>query len=588
MPIHQTNPLPANDAELAPAIRPPRTTAEAIVNFLVALGIRIIFGIPGGPLMSQYNALRRVGLIRHVLIGDEQNAPFFAYGYWCASGGPAAICATSGSVSKKLANGLACAKADLVPMFALIAQASEAAWGRHGSQDSSVWGADTVASLRADTAASVLLDRPERLPHLMNRLAAILRAKSQPVLMSMSPEVASADFSQPVMLAAPLDARPVDRAAVKAAARLLASTRRRAVLVGSGVLLSGARAEVLAFVERFRLPAAVTPRAVGALGETAFALGPFGFAGSLLAEAVLLSDDVEVIVVIGSRLGELSTGGWDPRLAGKRIIQIDIEPTHIGMNFPVEVGVVGDARATIVELMAELEALGAQPGAAVAPPFAGLPPRYIDEASLEDRSTPIKPQLVVGLLRRLLSPDAMTFSDIGNSMAWLIHYLPRHFPYGLVTNLGQASMGHALPAAVGAKLARPDRQVAAVIGDCAWRMSGTELVTAKHHGVAPLVICLNSGGHAMVEIGAKAHFDGEIPSVRFDEPLDIAAAARADGCIGIRVVDPAELEPAIVAGLRATKPTLIDVLIDPTAVPPMGARLRTVGASLGHRGGGIR
>jgi acetolactate synthase-1/2/3 large subunit len=580
--MHQPNPTPANDAALAGPAPAARTTADALVQFLFAAGIRIIFGIPGGPLMAVYNALFRLGLIRHVLIGCEQNAPFFAYGYWCAANVPAAICATAGSVSKKLANGLGCARADYVPMFAITAQATEAGWGCHGSQDGSPWAADSVRALASDTAASALLARPEQLLGTMTRLVNKMYDAHQPVLVSLSPEVAVAPAVLGPVPPPHVRARPVDLALVRQAARLLARTRRRAILVGSGALLSGACPEIARLVQRLQVPVASTPRAAWLPG-TPYDLGIFGLAGSPLAEAVILSDDVEVLLVIGSRLGELSTGGWDPRLARKQIIQIDLDPDHV---VPRALGVVGDARATVAELLAELDRLQAAPGAEATPPFAGRPGRYLDPASLEDRTTPIKPQLLVGILRRLLPADALTFADVGNAMGWLLHYLPRTVPQTLVTNLGMASMGHALPAAVGAKLARPDMTVVAVLGDGAWRMSGTELFTAVEHDVAPLVIVLNSGSHAMVVDGADEHFDGQVPSASFRGDLQIAEMARAMSADAVRIEDPEELEPAIAAGLRADRATLIEVMVDRTQRPPMGARMRALSAAFGQGGGG--
>lgn len=312
-------------------------------------------------------------------------------------------------------------------------------------------------------------------------------------------------------------------------------------------------------------------------------LGIFGFAGSPQADACLLSGEVDVLFVVGSSLGELETHCWDTRLQPARaLIQVDIEPQQIGMNYPVQLGLVGDARATLCELLRVLRHDRDRNDSSACPDRAPLltrwkrVPRYLSYTSMVDGSSPLKPQRLIRELQEVMPPDAILFVDIGNVMAWALHYLQVKTPDGFQINLGWASMGHAIAAAIGGKLAAPERPVVALVGDAAFAMNGMEVHTAVENEVAVVWIVMNNGGHGMVCHGERLQFQGKFSTGSFRRPLDICGLARAMGALARRIDRAGELSEALTWAWGTGQPTVIEACVDPNEMPPFGLRIETL------------
>ena len=376
-----------------------------------------------------------------------------------------------------------------------------------------------------------------------------------------------------------------DRRAVERASQLLAQARRPAILAGHGVYIARAWPELQALAERWSIPVATTPSAKGLLPEGhPLSLGVFGLAGSPQADGYLLGDEVDVLMTLGTSLGEAATHGWKPQLMPREsLIQVDIDPLEMGRNYPISVGVVGDAKAVLADMLSYLSADRQAPSdallqerAAVVRDFKTRTPRFESLEGFDDESIPLHPQHVMKVLEAEMPRDSLLFSDIGNVMAWGLHHLQINQPGSFHLSLGFGAMGYAGPASIGAKLAAPDRPVMALIGDSAFAMHGLEIHTAVELDIPVVWLILNDGGHGMVRLGEQLLFDGAFSSGAFERPLSIASIARAAGARGIAVREPDQIGRAIRQALNAKRPTVIEIFIDPDRIPALKARMEIV------------
>ena len=565
------------------------TAVGLLLKYLEAEGAQCIFGIPGGPLMPLYEAVFESGKIRSIITKHEEGAAFMADGYARVSGRLGVCCTTTGPGATNALTGIACAQRDSVPVMLLTAQIATAAFGKGAAQESSPLGIDIVDMYKAVTKASVMLVSPEKMSDMARYLLRrCLSGRPGPVHFSLPADMMKRPVSEDVWPAAHYRPQPelFDRRSVREAAALLLGARRPAILAGYGVHLSRAYVELISLAERLNIPVATTPKAKGVFPEDhPLSLGVFGLAGSPQADAVLLSDKTDLLLTVGTSMGEASTHAWDPRLgSGRALLQIDVDPSEIGKNYPVKTGLVGDARRVLLEIGFELEREIArmEPGPDLAGRLAAVReckrahPRYIDAAGMEDMSVPLKPQRVVAEMRRALPDDAILFVDIGNVMAWALHYYEVRRPGSFFINMGFGSMGHGVAAAIGGKLAAPHRPVVALVGDGAFAMNGMEVHTAVENDIPVIWVVQNNGGHGMVHLGETMQFKGKFHTALFNHTLDIVKIAEALGALAFKAERPGDVEKFVRMGLAANRPTVIDARTDVNAFPPAAVRLETL------------
>jgi acetolactate synthase I/II/III large subunit len=563
------------------------SAAEMVLRQLAADGIDTLFGIPGGPLLPVYEGLHdQRAAIRTVLARHEAGALFAADGFARVAGRPAACAVTAGPGSTNALSAAAVALRDMVPMFILAATPPLAAAGKGAAQD-----LDTVSLFRQVTKETFLLTAPERAAEVTRHLLHVSRAgRPGPVALCIPADVGRqrACAGEPLSPARyRVGGRPFDPEGVAAAARVLRGARRPAILAGYGAVVSGAGEALLALAQRLACPVASTPRAKGIFPEShPRSLGPFGFAGSALADRVI-GDEADVLLVVGSRLGELSSASWTPRLGRKRLIQVDLVPDEIGRNYPVELGLIGDARATLQALCEVVE--GAGPGRSrtrdrIGPAAAAA--RWLDRSGAGEGAGPLRPQRVMAALRDELPANAHLVCDIGNSMCWAIGLLVRDRPGRFHVNLTYGCMGHATPAAIGAQMASAD-PVVALVGDAAFAMTGSEVHVAVAEKLpGPVWVILDNQGMGMCHAGFALACQGRAPDSFFAHRYDAAAIAEALGAVAFRVERDDELVPALRSALAARRPALVQVRIDRDVVPPMGPRLEALSFASGDRPGG--
>ncbi len=557
---------------------PARTTAvDALIDVLQIAGVSHVFGVPGAAITAVYEALARRPAITHILAKHEEGAALMAAAHARARRGLGVCLVTTGPGATNALTGIACAKADSAPVLLLTGQTSLRAFGKGGLQESSSFGVDVVRIFESVTKMSAMVPSADRMPELVQlAIRAALTGRPGPVHLSLPVDILRDEIHwEPPARWSVEPARPVDREAVARAARMLLLAERPCILAGHGVEVSGAWAELLELATLLGIPVATTPKGKGVFPENhPLALGVFGFGGHPRAETVLLREHVDVLLVIGSSLGEFATHAWAKNLRPTRaMIQIDIEPTHIGRNYSVAVGVTGDVRASLRELVDSVALESVTPHEDPLAAIRAEVPPHIDSAWRDAPGRPLKPQRLVEEMRRALPEDAILMVDNGNSILWAGHYFQARRPGTYMSTLGLASMGSAVAGVVGAKLAAPDRPVVAIVGDAAFAMNGMEVHTAVEHGVAAIWVVLNNGGHGMVRHGETMALGTHLGACNFAVPIDVAAIATGLGARAFTVRTPTELRAALDEALATRdRPSVIDAHVDADEVPVLLAR----------------
>jgi len=564
----------------------PLTTVGLILEYLKQEGVQAVFGIPGGPITPVFDALYREKAIRTIAARHEGGAAFMALGYAAVSRRLGVCCLTTGPGATNAITGIAAAKADSLPVLAITGQVSTRTFGKGSIQDS-IDRIDIVEMLKSATKSSVMLANSKNLGMtLRHAIRLAMTGRRGPVHLNIPTDLMRQEI--PCDLQWPHEFRPsphtFDREAVKEAALRLLEAKRPAVLAGHGVGLAGAQPELRELADLLGAPVATTPKGKGAFPEDhPLALRVFGTASAPQAEGYLLSGDVDVLFVIGSSLHESSTQCWEKRLRPKRaLIQLDIDPSVIGRNYPVAVPLVGEAKTTLRELlfhMRRLLKIGEHVLHSDRVAFAawkqGASP-VLDPAAELSEAIPMKPQRLMHELNKALPNNALIFIDSGNNTLWATHYLNANGRNAFFHNWGEfGAMGYGVAAAVGGKVAAPDRPVVAIVGDGAFAMNGMEVSTAATYGIPVIWIVLNDSRLNAVYHGQKLQYEGRTIGCDFKR-LDLSKVAEGLGALGLRVTAPAEVGPALAWAMASRQPVVLDVQIDAEEVPPIHSRVQAL------------
>ena len=530
-------------------------------------------------------AFAEVPGLKPVVAAQEGGAAYMADGYARASGRFGACLVIGGPGITNTVTPLEAARTDGSPLLVISGQVPTTWEGRGGFQDSSPAALDDISILRPLCKASFAAETPLLVRHhLRSCLKSMLAGGQGPVHLSLPLDVQKHEAVsewQPLGRAA-YHGRVADQGALEELWRLLApedpakAPVRVAILAGGGVEKAGAWKELRRLAERFGIPVATTLRAKGVLPENhPLSLGVFGYAGHPHAIETILSGQVEVLLVLGSGLLQRDTMYWNPKmLPNKALVQVDIDPTVIGRTWPVSLPLAGDCKEVLARLLAEdsprslsLEA-GRGQRAAWLEQIRGVGPNYYDRENLAGDSVPLHPARVIRELRAALPEDAVLVVDSGAHRAFCGHYWQALRPqsYLSATNLGP--MGWAIPAAVGAKAARPELPLAVVTGDGCMLMHGMEIQTAARYGLGIIYVVINNG--ALANVWLRAHQGGPIPSELTTLPLhDWAGFARSLGLQAATVERPEELAPALYKARDCPGPCLLDVRCDKKFATPV-------------------
>ncbi len=561
---------------------------DAFLRQLKQASISTVFGVPGGLLHPFFEAVERDDEMRLVVTKHEEGAAFMADGFARASNALAVCAGTSGPGSTNLMTGVGVAFSDAIPMLVITGQAASASLGKGAVQETGPNGIDIVGMFAPITKYSAMVERPDRLAHHL-RLALRLALCGRPGPVHLNVPV---DFWQQSVTFEGLDSKrysPPETGfnprAVDRACAALCEARRPLILAGGGARAPGIQSHLVDLVERLGARLVTTPRGKGAFPEDHPQwLGICGYAGHEVVTDTILGDEVDVLMVVGASLNETTTFGWSEALQPSRaLIQLDIDSTVIGRNYPVDIPLLGEAAIVLDEMNRRLEStLADQPahstwdGTDIAAP---APSRQPAPAGGEAAAGALLcPKQWRADLSQALPSDVMLFSDVGGHMLFNLHELRVSQGQDFVLNLGFGSMGHGTVAPMGAALADPQRPIVAIVGDGCFAMNGMELLAAVEYQIPVVWVVENNQMHGISWHISKALSGQPLASIRNEHPVDIAAIATAMG-LRTHVVDrPGQIQEVLADVLEHRQgPTLIEVRVDPEVSPPIKDRTRSIG-----------
>ena len=508
-----------------------------------------------------------------------------ADGYARISGKLGVCYATSGPGTTNLMTGVATAYVDNVPLLVITGQVPMSIYGKGTLQDSTKEGVDSVAMFDPITKYSTMMISKYKVPETIREALRIAFSGNKgPVHLSYPKDLMDAEIEDVLLPSGRyrVASSYFDRKLVIDATEKLVMAKKPAMIVGSGVVASDATMEVLELAEMLNIPVATTPKAKGAFPEDhPLSLGILGFSGSPTAEEYLLGD-IDVLFAVGTSLNQMTTFSWDPKLEpSDALIHINIDPSEIGKNYAADIGLVGDCRAVLDEIsfrvLRELQKHDPTDERPIEDiiTFKKSVGLFIDEEKMFSESVPIKPQALMRELQESLPDDAIVFVDSGNHLCWAIHYLQFKKP-NVIFALGLATMGYATAAAIGGKLAAPDRPVIAVVGDGCFLMNGMEVSTAVRHDIPVIWIVQNNARLGLIHDLQHYSLGDKTVATEFKE-VNCAKVAEGLGAQGYRIQRPGELSEILPEAIERAVPTVIDVIIDPNEVPPVDRFVKGLG-----------
>lgn len=538
--------------------------ASSLIKSLEAAGVDVVFGIPGGAILPAYDPLLE-SPIRHVLMRHEQGAGHAASGYAHVTGRPGVCMATSGPGATNLVTPIADAYMDSVPMVAITGQVPRPVIGNDAFQE-----ADITGITLPITKHNYKVMDPEEIPEAIAEAFHIASTgRPGPVLVDIPKDVLQAEtsFAWPESINLP-GYRPTtkpNRKQIKAAADLIRRAERPVLYVGGGVLKARAAAELMALAEAIGAPVVTTLMARGAFPDDhPLCLGMPGMHGNYAAVTAMQRSDL--LITMCARFDDRVTGNLATFAAGAKIIHADVDPAEIGKNRAVDVPIVGDAKSTIIELTKVVLHDNASHGRPdfsswMAETRAWSREHPISYTQSEDG--PIKPQFVVDKLGQLTGGDAIVVTGVGQHQMWASQIMPVNKPYSFVTSGGLGTMGYAVPAALGAKVGRPDERVVAIDGDGCFQMTAQELATATIEKISFTVCILNNSHLGMVKQWQELFYDHRLSEVHLPQVPDYVKLAEAYGGVGLRATDPSEVEATLDKALSVDdRPCVIDFRTD--------------------------
>jgi acetolactate synthase-1/2/3 large subunit len=538
-----------------------------MVRSLEQEGVEVIFGIPGGAILPAYDPILD-SPIRHILCRHEQGAAHAADGYAQATGEPGVCMATSGPGVTNLVTGLASAYMDSIPMVAISGQVPTWAVGGDAFQE-----CDATGITMPVTKHNFLVMDAQEIPKTIAEAFHIARTgRPGPVLVDIPKDVLQAEMAwwYPEEVDLP-GYRPVTKGnpkQIREAAKLILSAKQPVLYTGGGIIRAGASDELRRLVELTGVPTVTTLMGRGAIPDDhELCLGMPGMHGNYTAVTALQKSDL--LISLGVRFDDRVTGKLATFAPNAKIIHADIDPAEIGKNRAVDVPIVGDARSVIHELNEILEAMIEERGK---PDFAAwvktvqgwqkkYPYKYTQTAD-----GPLKPEYVIEQIGKITKGDGVYVAGVGQHQMWASQYLRFKRPNTWLNSGGLGTMGYAVPAAMGAKVGRPDEQVWAIDGDGCFQMTCQELATMTTENIPVKIAIINNAFLGMVRQWQELFYDNRFSAVEFgyDVP-DYVKLAEAYGAIGLRCETMDEVESTIHKAAEINDRTVVmDFRVDPT------------------------
>ena len=537
--------------------------AQILVNSLKHEGVEHIFGYPGGAVLHIYDALDAQDDIIHVLVRHEQGATHAADGYARSSGKVGVVLVTSGPGLTNAVTGIATAYMDSIPMVIISGQVASAAIGNDAFQE-----VDAVGITRSCVKHNFLITDINILANTVKKAFHIAATgRPGPVLIDIAKDVTIAqieasDYPASIDIRSYQPKVAIDAAQIQKAAELIINAKRPLVYSGGGSVIGNAKTELREFARALNLPITQTLMGLGAYpGTDRQFVGMLGMHGTY--EANMAMHESDCIIAVGARFDDRITGNLDKFCPYAKIIHIDIDPSSIGKTVSVDVAIVGQVRAVLSDLM---QALKDKKTADIAAWWSQINQwRSIDSLAYKTKAGVIKPQSVIEALYEVTKGEAIVSSDVGQHQMWAAQYYQFDQPRRWISSGGLGTMGFGLPAAMGAKFANPNADVACVTGEGSIQMMLQELATMLQYNTAIKIVNLNNGYLGMVRQWQEFFYEKRYAMSYMDSLPDFVKLAESYGHSGIKVEKDADLKPALIeAFAQKDKTVFLDIITDPT------------------------
>lgn len=527
--------------------------SEIVIECLKEQGVDTVFGYPGGAILNIYDELyKHSDEIRHILTSHEQGASHAADGYARSTGKVGVCLATSGPGATNLVTGIATAYMDSVPVVAITANVGVSLLGRDSFQEIDI------------TGVTMPITKHNFIVKDVNKLADTIRWAFQiaqegrpgPVLIDIPKDVTAgiAEYEPKQPEPVVRSTEYIKEADLEAAVSLISEAQRPFILVGGGAVISGAQEELKEFAQKIHAPVADSLMGKGAFdGKSDLYTGMVGMHGTKAANLGVTKCDL--LVVVGARFSDRVVGQASSFAKKAKIVQIDVDAAEINKNIIVDAAVIGDVKEVLKRLNDRLQEHHHDEWD---DEIRGLKEKYPLKYNEEGLSGPY----IVEEIYRQTNGDAIIVTEVGQHQMWAAQYYKYPKPRTLLTSGGLGTMGYGLGAAIGAKVANPDKTVINIAGDGCFRMNMNEIATAARYNIPVIQVVINNHVLGMVRQWQTLFYEKRYSATVLNDAVDFVKLAEAMGAVGMRVTKKEELVPALEKALSLGRPVVLDCVID--------------------------
>lgn len=543
---------------------------EAIIKSLENEGVDVIFGIPGGQSIPFYDELYDAD-IRHILTRHEQGAAHAAEGYARASGKVGVCSSTSGPGGTNLVTGIANAYMDSSPIIALTGQVATSFIGKDAFQET-----DMVGISMPITKHNFQLRSVKEIPVTFKMAFKIASTgRPGPVLIDMPKDIQEKEdnvsFPKDVNIPGYKPTFKGNPRQIQKAINMILNAERPIILAGGGVIISGAGNELKELAELIMAPVTSTLMGKGGFPENhPLSVGVLGMHGRKVANYAI--NEADVIIAVGTRFSDRSTGMVGCYAPEAKIIHIEIDPAEISKNVYAHLPVVGDARNILAGIIKGLKVKASKGNGGE---WLKKIHKYRKEFQprMDYDDIPLRPERIVKEIMDFMGMDDIVTTEVGQAQMWAFHYFGRSRPRTFISSGGLGTMGFGFPAAMGAKVARPEANVIDIAGDGSFQMNIQELATVVENDIPVVVAVFNNGFLGMVRQWQELFFNKRYSATSFKRNPDFVKVAEGYGAMGIQVERPEDITPALKTAFKSGEPAVIDFIVNPEAnifpmVPP--------------------